>query len=113
MNAHSATAALPSLNLMNPSPAKPGLFYEQVMTQIDTRPLQAPTTVHASLSPEWVLAEKYEELTGVTCEAIRMRRKRGVWLDGKHTKVVLRRIYVNIKAADKWISEQVSQRHRA
>lgn len=65
-------------------------------------------TVPPSLGPEWVLAEKYEELTGVTCETIRMRRKRGIWLDGKHSKVVLRRIYVNIKAADQWISEQSS-----
>lgn len=70
--------------------------------------MQGGTTVPPQISPEWVLAEKYEELTGVTCEAVRMRRKRGVWLDGKHTKVVLRRIYVNIKAADKWISEQSS-----
>lgn len=69
------------------------------------------STVAQPVAPEWVLAEKYEELTGVTPEAIRMRRKSGVWLDGKHTKVVLRRIYVNIKAVDKWISEQ-GQKHR-
>lgn len=83
------------------------------MKHTDTDAAHAATNVPATISPEWVLAEKYEELTGVTCEAVRMRRKRGVWLDGKHTKVVLRRIYVNIKAADKWISEQSSTPLRA
>ena len=78
------------------------------MKQIDTSKTLSDPTVTPGITPEWVLSEKYEELTGVTCEAVRMRRKRGIWLDGKHTKVVLRRIYVNIKEADKWISEQKS-----
>ena len=78
------------------------------MKHTDTSATRAEANVQPLLGPEWVLVEKFEELTGVTCETVRTRRKRGVWLDGKHTKVVLRRIYVNIKAADKWISEQSS-----
>ena len=82
------------------------------MKHLDTHKSATQPNVALGQAPEWVLAEKFEELTGVTCEAIRMRRKRGIWLDGKHTKVVLRRIYVNIKAADQWINEQKSIPHR-
>ncbi len=74
-----------------------GGFYTSITKHTDTYQITPDHNVISTAAPEWVLAEKYEELTGVTCEAIRMRRKRGVWLDGKHTKVVLRRIYVNIK----------------
>lgn len=31
------------------------------------------------------------------------RRRDGVWLNGKHCAVIARRLYVNIKEADKWI----------
>ena len=72
-----------------------------------------PTNVAPLAGPEWVLAEKYEQLTGVSREAIRSRRKKGVWLDGKHTKVVMHKIYVNIKAVDQWISDQGSNCQQA
>lgn len=71
----------------------------------------------ANLSPgasaDWVLAEKYEELTGVTPMAVHNRRRAGVWLDGKHCAVVARRLYVNIKEADKWIQNQIPPRRLA
>ena len=62
---------------------------------------------------EWVLAEKYEELSGVTPMAVHNRRRAGVWLDGKHCAVVARRLYVNLKEADKWIQSQISSRRLA
>lgn len=63
--------------------------------------------------PEWVLASKYEELTGVTREAVKQRKKSGVWRDGAQVAVVARRLYVNIKAADQWINDQLPQRRQA
>ncbi|WP_370682282.1 excisionase [Comamonas sp. GB3 AK4-5] len=63
----------------------------------------------AGTSADWVLAEKFEELTGVTPMAIHNRR----WLDGKHCAVVARRLYVNIKEADQWIQSQISPRRPA
>lgn len=63
------------------------------------------------MTPEWVLASKYEELTGVTREAVKQRKKSGVWRDGQEVAVISRRLYVNIKAADQWISSKIPQ-HR-
>lgn len=71
------------------------------------------TKPETTITPEWVLAEKFCELTGNTPNAIHQRRKAGCWLDGVHTAVVRRRLYVNIKAADQWIKSQLSQPHQA
>lgn len=65
------------------------------------------------VEPEWVLASKFEELTGVTHEAVKQRKKSGVWQEGKQVVVIARRLYVNIKEADQWINDQISQRRRA
>lgn len=59
-------------------------------------------------TPEWILASKFEELTGVTRETVKQRKKAGVWREGKQVAVVSRRLYVNVKAADQWINEQLS-----
>ncbi|SDY54463.1 excisionase [Delftia lacustris] len=67
----------------------------------------------AAISPEWVLASKYEEMTGVTRETVKQRKKNGTWKIGQQVTVVSRRLYVNIKAADKWISDQSSKHHLA
>jgi hypothetical protein len=72
------------------------------------------TEEHAlSTQPEWVLASKYQELTGVTREAVKQRKKSGVWREGHQVAVIARRLYVNIKAADQWINDQIPQRPRA
>ena len=63
--------------------------------------------------PEWVLASKYQDLTGVTRETVKQRKKSGVWKEGQQVAVVARRLYVNIKAADQWINDQLSQPRRA
>lgn len=74
-----------------------------------------PTTENsaASISPEWVLASKYEEMTGVTRETVKQRKKTGTWKIGQQVAVVSRRLYVNIKAADQWIKDQSTTRHPA
>ena len=71
--------------------------------------MKTDTTALPAATPEWVLAEKFCELTGNTPNAIHQRRRRGLWLDGTHTAVVQRRLYVNIKAADQWIKNQMQQ----
>lgn len=53
--------------------------------------------------PEWILAEKFCELTGYTVEAVRNKRKRGIWPDGKITQVRRRRMHVNLRAYDQWV----------
>jgi len=42
-------------------------------------------------------------MTGETPEAVRTRRLKGIWLDGKHTQVRDRRIWVNLEAAQRWV----------
>lgn len=63
--------------------------------------------------PEWVLASKFEEMTGVTRETVKQRKKNGTWKIGQQVAVVSRRLYVNIKAADQWIKDQASTRRPA
>lgn len=62
----------------------------------------------ATITPEWVLVDKFCQMTGNTPNAIHQRRKIGCWVDGVHTAVVRRRLYVNVKAADQWIKSQLS-----
>lgn len=65
-----------------------------------------------ALQPEWVLASKYQDLTGVTRETVKQRKKSGVWKEGQQVAVIARRLYVNIKAADQWINDQLHQQRR-
>lgn len=62
--------------------------------------------------PEWVLASKYQDLTGITRETVKQRKKSGVWKEGQQVAVIARRLYVNIKAADQWINDQLNQQRR-
>lgn len=70
------------------------------------------TDAEATVAAEWVLASKYQELTGVTRETVKQRKKSGVWKVGVHVGVVKRRLYVNVKAADQWIRDQVTPKPR-
>lgn len=63
--------------------------------------------------PEWVLASKYQDMTGITRETVKQRKKSGVWTEGQQVAVIARLLYVNIKAADQWINDQLPQRRRA
>lgn len=79
----------------------------------NTAPLVASEENSTANGPEWVLASKYEEMTGVTRETVKQRKKNGTWRIGQQVAVVSRRLYVNIKAADKWINDQNSKHHLA
>lgn len=61
---------------------------------------------------EWVKLEKYIELTGDTRESVLNRRKMGKWLDGVESKIVDKRIWINLKKVEEWVDNE-SQRHRA
>jgi hypothetical protein len=54
---------------------------------------------------DWVRLEKYCEDKGETPEAVRCRRKKGVWKDGVQSKVVAGHIWVNVKEAQKWVQD--------
>ena len=82
------------------------------MKHIDTSSTNPLPTVEASVEPAWVLASKFEELTGVTRETVKQRKKSGIWREGLQVAVVHRRLYVNIKAADQWIKDQLHNQRR-
>ena len=80
-----------------------------------SRSVTEPTSDGSTVAPqpEWVLASKYQDLTGVTRETVKQRKKSGVWKEGQQVAVIARRLYVNIKAADQWINDQLPQPRRA
>jgi len=52
----------------------------------------------------WIKLKKYCEISGDTAEAVRNRRKKGVWADGKHSKIGPDgKIWVNPMEVDKWV----------
>ena len=53
---------------------------------------------------KWVMLKKYCQETGDTEDAVRWRRKAGIWADGKHSKVGPNgRIWVNVEEVQKWV----------
>lgn len=53
----------------------------------------------------WVKLEKYVELTGDSVDAVMGRRKLGKWLDGNQCKIVDGRVWVDLRAAQRWVEE--------
>lgn len=63
----------------------------------------------ASIYPypiRWVTVDRYCELRGDTVKAVRCRRAAGKWVDGIHTMVRDRRLYVNLPEADQWVERK-------
>lgn len=52
----------------------------------------------------WITLAKYCQETGETPKAVRERRLKGEWLDGRHTQVRNRRIWVDWEAAQRWVA---------
>ncbi len=53
----------------------------------------------------WVTIKKLAELTGYSPEAIRQKKKKGVWAENLHwRKAPDNRIVFNTKAIDEWLS---------
>lgn len=86
---------------------------DNLTPQPDPESAVSPADRTIGPQPEWVLASKYQDLTGVTRETVKQRKKSGVWKEGQQVAVIARRLYVNIKAADQWINDQLPQRRRA
>lgn len=82
------------------------------MKHSDTKVVDTAASDELVNAPEWVLASKFEELTGVTRETVKQRKKAGTWREGAQVAVVHRRLYVNIKAADQWIKDHLPKQHR-
>ena len=55
---------------------------------------------------EWMKVEKFCELTGYTEEAVKQKRKNGVWLDGEIVAVIGRRLHVNVRRYDQWAAKE-------
>lgn len=51
----------------------------------------------------WVKAVRYQELTGDTIGAVKQRRYKGIWLDGRESKLIRGRLWVNLEAVEQWI----------
>ena len=52
----------------------------------------------------WVRLRKYAEISGDTVDAVKKRRCRGVWIDGRHCKIGPdNKIWINIEEVEKWI----------
>jgi len=63
---------------------------------------------------EWVKLEKYAEITGDTVEAAKHRIKSGKWVHGDQCKIVDGRLWVNLKAVERWAEKwQQNQQHAA
>lgn len=53
---------------------------------------------------KWVTLKKYCEISGDTVDAVKQRRKKGEWAEGKHSKLGPNgRIWVNLEQVDRWI----------
>jgi hypothetical protein len=53
----------------------------------------------------WVTIKKLADLTGYSPEAIRQKKKKGVWVENRHwRKAPDNRIVFNTEAIDRWLS---------
>lgn len=53
----------------------------------------------------WVKLEKYVELTGDSVDSVQSRRRIGKWLDGNQCKIVDGRLWIDLRAAQRWVEE--------
>lgn len=54
---------------------------------------------------EWVKLEKYVELSGDSIDSVQSRRRIGRWIDGNQCKIVNGRLWINLRAAQRWVEE--------
>jgi hypothetical protein len=57
-------------------------------------------------STDWILLERFCQITGYTEEAVKVKRKRGIWPDGIITVTRGRRIHVNLRRYEAWVEGQ-------
>jgi hypothetical protein len=69
---------------------------EQILTKLST-PAEYPVT--------WVKLERYVELTGDSMDSVQARRRLGKWIDGKQCKIADGRLWIDLRAAQRWVEE--------
>lgn len=58
---------------------------------------------HHFPGPEWIRANRYEEITGMTIDSIKHWRREGQLAEGVHWKIGSdRRLWINWRAMEKW-----------
>ena len=58
---------------------------------------------------KWVKENKVHEESGLTIEAIRCKRKNGVWIEGEHwTKGPDGRCWYNLSEIEKWVESSAA-----
>lgn len=53
----------------------------------------------------WVKLEKYVELNGDSVDSVQSRRRIGKWIDGNQCKIVDVRLWIDLRAAQRWVEE--------
>ena len=65
-----------------------------------------PVPLSGFYSIQWVKLKKYCELSGDTVDAVKSRRKRGMWLEGKHCKRAPDgNLWINLQQVEKWVEQ--------
>lgn len=75
----------------------------EIITRLDK--ILAKLGTPAEHPVRWVKLEKYVELTGDSVDAVNGRRKLGKWLMGNQYKIVDGRVWVDLRAAQRWVEE--------
>lgn len=68
--------------------------------------MSRPVNVPSGYGMRWVKLKKYCEIAGETENAVRIRRKRGIWRDGKQCiRAPDGTLWVNLEKADLWVEK--------
>ena len=105
-------APLPSVHLTE----REIRLMEELIERVEglTRKIDAMESAKAKLSLQaaganphlnWVKLDKYVELTGDSVDSVMSRRKAGKWLDGNQCKIVDGRLWIDLRAAQRWVEE--------
>jgi hypothetical protein len=69
------------------------------------RPRAVPKGPAVEFPLEWVKLEKYVELSGDSVDSVQSRRRIGRWIEGNQCKIVNGRLWINLRAAQRWVEE--------
>lgn len=51
---------------------------------------------------KWVKLSKYCELTGETPDSFKSKRKKGLFAEGRHFKIIEKHIWINLAEMERW-----------